>query len=333
MNHKCICEQEAQGQKILVIGGWNGIKETTEVIDLENGNFTCTIPPVQIGGHASGGIINGIPLVCGGQIEVEDRFSNIRHCFKFQNNTWTKIHTLPRDDLVNLGTGDLIIKNQLLLSGMENNFYSSCNNELIGLNSTSKISDIPVDLDSHCITRLNESHFMTTGGYSYSHSMYSVVMVNLTYFYNIETDIWSPGPPLNHPRIKHGCSMITLNGLNYVVVLGSGSMQRSWRGSEEAMNSFEYLSLSDIEAGWTDVKLSMYFGGNTLIRQNNNNGFYIVSNRGIHDLVCNGDQSPQSCQLMTIENTRADFDSWGKTIIPIDENLANELCPSRQRYE
>ena len=316
-NHDCICEREAIGQKILVVGGWKGINETNEVIDLENGKFTCPIPSVHMGSFASGGIINGLPLVCGGQIKVEyedNTYSNIRHCYKLQHGHWINVHNLTRFDYASLGTGDLVVENQLLLSGISSYGKNSSYNELIGLNSTSNIADTPVAIDNHCIVRLNKTHFMSSGGDS------NRTRVNWSYFYNIETDVWSFGPLLNHARSHHGCSMITLGGVDYVFVLGD----------TESFGSFEYLSLSDIEAGWTIVELDepyYYISSVTLIRQNNNTGFYIVSNKGIYDLLCDGDQSPPSCQVIDIENTRANFNSWTKTIIPIDEDLANELCP------
>ena len=103
-----------QGTKILVVTGrpyWYRLK--TEVIDVTNENFTCKLPNFPIDMYVgAGGMINDeVLLVCGGV-----NGTRISDCFKLKDKVWSKSTSL-RTSKYNMGTGNLVYKNKLIISG------------------------------------------------------------------------------------------------------------------------------------------------------------------------------------------------------------------------
>lgn len=87
----------------MILGGYTGtnnpiLTHTVELIDVSNGTKSsmCEIPPRFPQGIAKGGggVVNGIPIVCGGYHAPYRRSSN---CFKFNMTTynWESIRAMP----------------------------------------------------------------------------------------------------------------------------------------------------------------------------------------------------------------------------------------------
>ena len=82
------------GFKVLITTGNSAL---TEIIDLKNPNFTCNMRtcdsgcdsafPIYRSSHAVGGLVEGVPMVCGGKNGYRDA-DRTKECYKFQDKAW-----------------------------------------------------------------------------------------------------------------------------------------------------------------------------------------------------------------------------------------------------
>ena len=125
-----------------------------------------------------------------------------------------------------LGTGHLVMNNddELLISGGNNrseSFYNT--SQLIGINTSGIFQSFPVS--RHCNIRINESHYLVTGGKVPCPSCGptgSIKVTKLTYICQTNFGKCLPGPPLNRPRRAHGCSQVWINGSQYFYLYVTG---------------------------------------------------------------------------------------------------------------
>ena len=224
----------------------------TEIVDLNNYSFHCDgLPdfPIDIA-YAAGGMVNGIPIICGG---ANSRINNsgsetiqttYKECYAFQKRAWIKIEKSLDEPKFLFGTGNLVIKDKLLIHGgltediQDTTFSFANSSELIGFNThTSKKVTFPVA--GHCNIMINETHFMVTGGLvPYGKSS---EVTNKTYYCQTDLNKCIPGPYLNYPRRAHGCFQMTILGKPYLFVIG-GYIDNK----QQTSNDVEYLDMSDM---------------------------------------------------------------------------------------
>ena len=198
--------------------------------------FNCDLPdfPTEIG-YAAGGIVNGIPTICGGAFSnisddgSETILTKYKDCYAFQNRAWNKAGKSLVEPKFYFGTGNVVIKDKLLIHGgltediQDMTFSFADSSEWIGSNTqSSPLHTLPAAVGSHCNIRINNTHFMMTGG------MVPLGIAKLTNDTNVtgntyfcQTDLkCSPGPRLNHPRKSHGCYQRTISGKQFLFVIG-----------------------------------------------------------------------------------------------------------------
>ena len=74
---------------------------TSEVINLEDENKSCdNLDRYELGVHgATGGVLNGKPIICGGSYHWQDSFQDYTGCYIFEENSWRNL-TILKGELV-----------------------------------------------------------------------------------------------------------------------------------------------------------------------------------------------------------------------------------------
>merc|ERR1719414_2952818 len=136
--------------------------------------------------HGVGGIVeDDIPLICGG---FNGR-TRIKECFKLVDKNWKPAGMLETGQS-DMGTGNVVIDNQLLLSGGYDGsrLYQT---SLMDTNSTMKLKDMPKAISGQCIVKLDQSKIMLIGGWD------EIGRRSETLVFDLENQQWSDGPRMS----------------------------------------------------------------------------------------------------------------------------------------
>ena len=218
----------------------NGRK--TEIVDVEDSNFSCTNIeqfPVMLYA-ASGGLMNGqTPFICGGYGNINGwTFSN--ECYQLtEAGSWDKDQiatlTTPRE---RAGYGTVMFNNKLVLTGgySDGKFLSSI--EMLSPNATAKTLSVqlPAGFSAHCQVPWDSDKFMVIGGMDGGYR-------DETYLINVKTNLRISGPKLNTARSDHACAELHVNGKNLIIVTGGWNVR-----------STEILDKSNVGQGWQNGK-------------------------------------------------------------------------------
>ena len=179
---------------ILVIGG---NQKQTEVIDLTDFSLTCTSAFGELDSirkHAVGELINGTPIVCGGE--------DISDCIVFGSTQNERINLI---EIRHRSASVLLNDTHLWILGGKSSSGNYNSTEMINLNADNSVSgpELPVNLDSACAVKFNDSHIYLTGGY------YSMddIGADKVWIYNMFDSSWTKGPSMKGARSVHGCTV------------------------------------------------------------------------------------------------------------------------------
>ena len=237
------------GTKVLVVTGHLDALDT-EIIDLENSKFACSkvgkFPKILF--KANGGLVGKTPMVCGGWSSGTFKKS----CYNLEENgVWKEDE---KAKLVrgrqNYISGSVVIKDQLFIpesikkSGPTSSWY--LNFEMVEPGKKQKALQ-PINKwglfhklsdKNSCIVKWDNNTIMLIGmGASKKE----------TFFINMGNKTVTPGPKLLKGRQSHGCSEMTVNGEEFVVVTG-GKGQVADKISY--IKSTEILPKSSFGKGW-----------------------------------------------------------------------------------
>ena len=228
------------GSKILVITGQptssNG--RNLEIVDINDSNYHCTKVasfPVRLNG-ATGGLINGTPLVCGGNDGTNFKLPT-SDCFAMDNSGtgWSKKGGLlePRRYA---GGNSVVINGKLILSGGYGGPVAGglTSIEMVSPDGSAvKLSEgLPLGLTNHCQVQWNDTTVMIIGGYDSSFSA-------ATYFVDVSSEMIDiNGPTLNTARRYHSCGELLIStdtGTDAYIVVTGGSNHNSVLKSTEIL--------------------------------------------------------------------------------------------------
>ena len=218
------------GSKILVITGTaNKIddEKNLEIIDIKDSNYHCTKVasfPVRLD-SATGGLINGTPLLCGGNDGTNNN-NPTSDCFELDNSGtgWSKKGGLlePRKDA---GQNSVVINGKLIISGGVGSAGRLTSIEMVSPDASAvKLSvNLPKGLYGHCQVQWDNTTVMIIGGFDGSFSA-------ATYFVDVSSEmIDTNGPTLNTGRVYHSCGELLIptdTGTDaYIVVTGGNSLK------------------------------------------------------------------------------------------------------------
>ena len=106
-----------------------------------------------------------------------------------------------------------------MTGGYGGNVQWLSSSELIGPGGSSEGPELPIEVEEHCLVRLDESRVMMIGGFDNTNYETSAN----THIYDFDTETWSNGPALNQARKLLGCGTFTSaahGGKTMVVVAG-----------------------------------------------------------------------------------------------------------------
>jgi len=266
--------------QILVVTGYVGNGVSTKKTEVwPKPESQCTLPdfPLGVSGAVGFWTAQG-PMVCGGHSENK--------CFLYKNHQW-----MPS---TNMGTQRTwasavqINSNQaIIIGGYDENGKALKTTEVKTSTGSEEGKDFPVTIERHCSFKINSTHALVTGGrqdYSTSAS---------TWFVDLTTTRFTPGPKMTSRRREHGCSTLQLGRKTFGVVAG-GYYNRF-------LDSTELIDLEEESPTWTEgPKLPRGLGGLNMVKTTQ--GTYALGgwdggndrSEVIH-LDCPGNQI-QSCQ-------------------------------------
>jgi len=196
--------------KLLITNGAyyeEGNQKISEVVDLSNDESSCNPLkdfPIDLQA-ACGGLINdSMILICGGV----DPSGASNKCFLINGPSEPVVYMKLRRNM----PGCAVINDTLLwMTGGFNELSNEKTTEFIDLTTQLAVAgpDLPAGLYGHCMVSINETTVLLTGGYgsgSGSESSY------LSYFFNIITYQWTPGPSMMNSYVYHDCTILKTNG-------------------------------------------------------------------------------------------------------------------------
>jgi len=237
----------------------------------------CTLPdfPLEVSGAVRFWTVQG-PMVCGGR-------GGENKCFLYKNHQWmpsTNLRT-PRET----ASAVQIDPNQaIIIGGYDENGNDLKTTEVISSTGSEEGKEFPVTIYAHCSFKINSTHALVTGGLQDGSRSAS------TWFVDLATTRFTPGPKMTSRRSGHACSTLQLERKTFGVVAGG-----------DYLGSTEWIDLEEESPTWSEgPKLPIRMDGLNMVKTTQ--GTYAL---GGHDgsnvrsevlhLDCPGDQS-QSCQ-------------------------------------
>jgi len=236
--------------KILVVGG-SGAGNKTE---LWPGSKTqCDLPdfPIEIIGAVGFNTAKGL-VICGGEGE--------KRCFILTpQNQWMPF---PNMSTVRCLASATEVNNDetLIIGGYDENGNKLNTTELISSSGSVKGKDFPTTISSHCTIKINSTHGLVIGGKqddSYPAS---------TWFVDLTTITFTPGPKMTTGRISPGCSTFHVGTKTYGAVSGGGAIESGGNYKGNVLDSTEIIDLEQQSPTWTEgPKLPRGLQGLTLV--------------------------------------------------------------------
>ena len=200
--------------------------DSTEVVDLKSGKIFSMAPLGRRTFGATGGLLDGLPVICGGSND--------------------KIHSIAKDQSKFLGqlsvrrnhAASVVLSNNTLwvTGGFDQSGNSIKTTEIVTKDGqTSQGPDLPLALSSHAIVPLNSGAFILIGG---NGNPYGVFENSATHFY--EKKGWRPGPNLKKGRDGHTAGVLTdrVSTIKYIVAVGG-------HGADSSLEYLEYPGSSE----------------------------------------------------------------------------------------
>ena len=236
---------------MIATGSPSGDGRNTEIVDLEDSNFSCTKVepfPVKLYG-ATGGLMKGQkPFICGGGAYING-WTSSKDCYQLtEAGSWAKDQTAKLNTARGYaGYGSVVIDNNLYLAGGYNGVELR-SIEMLSPDATSQTLSVqlPTGLSSHCQVQWDSDKFFIIGGSDGSKR-------DETYFINVKTNQLTNGPSLNTARNSHACGEMDVNGKSYIIVTGGID------SSGGSLRSTEVLDKNNVGQGWQKGKNLKFF--------------------------------------------------------------------------
>ena len=180
------------------------------------------------------------PTVCGGD-------GGGKKCFIYKEHQWMP-WTNMRKARIDASAIQINPNQALIIGGYDENHNDLKTSELIS-SSGSKIGKKKQlfwprpTIYSHCAFPFNATHAIVTGGVQDGS-----ISAN-TWFVDLATTSFSPGPTMKTKRQDHGCSIFQHGTKSYGIVSGGNKFEKYDR---ERLNSTEMIDLDQESPTWTE---------------------------------------------------------------------------------
>ena len=234
---------------MIATGSPSGDGRNTEIVDLEDSNFSCTKVepfPVKLYG-ATGGLMKGQkPFICGGGAYING-WTSSKDCYQLtEAGSWAKDQTAKLNTARGYaGYGSVVIDNNLYLAGGYNGVELR-SIEMLSPDATTQTLSVqmPTVFSSHCQVPWDSETFFVIGGSDNSRR-------DETYFIDVKTNQLTNGPSLNTARESHACEELQVTGKSYIIVTGGYN--------DGGLRSTEVLDKNNVGQGWQKGKNLKFF--------------------------------------------------------------------------
>ena len=216
--------------KVMITTGFPRSPATkTEILDLANGRSCRDLAdfPVEILG-AVGANLQGTPVVCGGSSTSGEPQ---KMCYGF-NGRWQEYPSLKEERLY--AAGIMNKKNWHVFGGV-GGVELLKTSEIVNKNGV--VVDGPALLTAvqkHAITSVNQTVAILSGGTTSANSASSK-----TFYYNLDTEIFTSGPTLLEGRRVHGSATIEDKVTKFKIPVVTGG----WKGEFPAFETIDSTEL------------------------------------------------------------------------------------------
>jgi hypothetical protein len=227
-----IVSNKVSGKLLLTTRREEGSSKS-EIIDLVNPLNRCQLmypdyPFDKVGGSVGGLLNNNIPLICGGFRDIMYRKMNGKYlddCFAIHPVAIQLKLSEPR-----AWGASIVLDGQTLwiTGGVLNTSRTTKTTEYVGLDGTRPGPDLPLELQGHCLVAINATTLLLTGGITIEYYKSAA-----TYFFSIEDQVWTAGPPLMIGRYVHSCAVFNLD--NQMTVIVTGGYDSNYLSSSELL--------------------------------------------------------------------------------------------------
>ena len=176
-------------------------------------DFTTVREAMLEGG--CGGLLNGVPVTCGGQ--YYDGYESY-NCFRFDRNGSSLLTKMTR--AFHYAASTVLDRDTLWMTGGYTTVsFLRDTTEFVKLDGTSVPGPrLPFETFGHCMVKVNESLVVMIGGWNNDDG--SVFLFDPTSDFKM-----TQGPKLKTPRYLLSCGLIEIGGVKKVMVVGGESMQ------------------------------------------------------------------------------------------------------------
>ena len=225
----------------MITTGDRSYARKTEVVDVVNGESCADLAdfPLAIWGGV-GAKLHGTPVVCGGRYGSSGTHSQT--CYKFTNAGWQEFADMKEKRGFAVG---VMSNNKFhVFGGQESpgpvsNFLQT--SEIISIDGSVEYGpELPEAVWQHAITSINSSVSILSGGWTSATSYSSV-----TWYFNHETEAFSPGPSLLEGRYGHGSATIVDKVTTAKIPIVTGGIGNGWA----ALDSTELLINEQWQSG------------------------------------------------------------------------------------
>ena len=234
--------------RILVVNGLVDSGKNTELWPKPDSQ--CPLPNFPLKVHGAVGFWTAQELiVCGGHGGGKGGKA-LRKCFIYMENQWMPYGTMgtARDEASALQ----INSNQaLIIGGKDENGSVFESTELFSSGGSEEGNKFPVAITGHCSFPFNSTHAMVTGGVQDGSRSAN------TWFVDLATTSFSPGPTMKTKRQDHGCSIFQHGNKSFGIVSGGNNINFGGYYGER-LNSTEMIELDQISPTWTEGMQDQY---------------------------------------------------------------------------
>ena len=167
----------------------------TEIVDVVSGETCGDLADFSLPNYgAVGANLHETPVVCGGGTSSTD----YQKCYKFTDGGWQEFVSMNEK---RFGAAGVMFQNKFHVFGGWDGSVRLQTSELISIDGGVEYGpELPTGVNRHAITSINSTVSILSGGKTSATDYFP-----LTWYFNHETNIFSPGPSLLEGRREH-CS-------------------------------------------------------------------------------------------------------------------------------
>ena len=190
----------------------------SQVIDVSSSTSCANLPSYPFAMTlAAGGVVNGSPIICGGQIRTKEQIESC-HRFDWNSNSW-KLHSNMTSR--RYSHASTVVKNALFITGGYDSSELATTEYIYANGTVQSGPNLPFGRDGHCSVTLHDGKVMILGASYPSSLKRNVIIMDPAH------NSFTRGPSLSYERVNAACTLFNspLHNGRPVVLAAGGSIQ------------------------------------------------------------------------------------------------------------